>query len=127
MIKNGIECIWTDKKRTFLGLPLSFTRYFITKEKFIRRRGFFNIIEDEFELYKVIDKKLKLSFGQRIVNCGSIIANVKDVDTPEIEIKSVKNVRKVMQIFEENINIQRDRYNIRGRDMVGAGSDNDEN
>ena len=22
--------LWTDKKRTFLGLPLSFTRYYLT-------------------------------------------------------------------------------------------------
>ena len=127
MKKGAIDFVWTDKKRTFLGLPISFTRYFITKEKFVRRRGFFNLVEDEFELYKVTDKKLKLPFGQRLFNCGTIIVHVKDVDTPELEIVSVKRVRDVMKIFEENINLQRDKYNIRGRDMVGAGTINDEN
>ena len=126
MKKNAIDFIWTDKKRTFLGFPISFTRYFITKEKFVRRRGFFNLIEDEFELYKVTDKKLKLPFGQRLFNCGTIIVNVKDVDTPELEILSVKNVRNVMKILEDNINLQRDKYKIRGRDMVGAGTINDD-
>ena len=126
-MKNQVDFIWTDKKRTFLGLPLSFTRYIITKEKFIRRRGFFNLIEDEFELYKVTDKKLKLSLGQRIFNCGTIVIHAKDVDTPVLEILSVKRVRDVLKILEDNVNLQRDRYNIRGRDMVGAGTENEEN
>lgn len=120
MRKNEFEYIWTDKKRTFLGLPISFTRYFITKEKFVRRRGFLNIIEDEFELYKVADKKLVLPFSQRIFGCGTIVIHVKDVDTPIAEIHSVKNVRSVLKTLEENVNIQRDKYNIRGRDMVGT-------
>lgn len=124
MKKNEIQYIWTDKKRTLFGLPLSFTRYFFTKEKFIRRRGFLNIVEDEFELYRVTDKKLKLPLGQRIFNCGTIILNVKDVDTPVLEVLSIKNVRQTMQLLEDNVNLQRDRYNIRGRDMVGAGGEN---
>lgn len=124
--KGAIDYIWTDKKRTLFGLPLSFTRYFITKDKFIRRRGFLNIVEDEFELYKVTDKKLLLPLKLRIFGCGTIGVNVKDVDTPEIEIYSVKNVRNVMKILEDNINAQRDKYKIRGRDMVGAGSVNDD-
>lgn len=126
MGKNEIDFVWTDKKRTLFGLPLSFTRYFMTKEKFIRRRGFLNLIEDEFELYKVTDKKLKLPLGQRIFGCGTIIIHVKDVDTPVLEILSVKKVRNVMKTLEDNVNLQRDHYNIRGRDMVGAGTDNDQ-
>ena len=33
MEKNDI--LWTDKKRPFFGLPLSFTRYTLTKDKLI--------------------------------------------------------------------------------------------
>ena len=39
MGKNEIDYIWTDKKRTLFGLPLSFTRYFLTENKFITRVG----------------------------------------------------------------------------------------
>ncbi len=126
MKKNEFDYVWTDKKRTIFGLPISFTRYFITETKFIRRIGFFNLVEDEFELYKVTDKKLVLPFGQRIFNCGTIVAYVEDVDTAVAEIKSVKNVRKVLATLDEKINVQRDKYKIRGRDMVGAGT-TDEN
>mgnify|MGYP000183488994 CR=1 FL=1 len=44
--------LWTDKKRTFLGLPLSFTRYYLTDHQLITRVGFLSIKEDEIELYQ---------------------------------------------------------------------------
>ena len=56
MKKDVINYIWTDKKRTIFGLPISFTRYFLTEDKFITRKGFLSIEEDELDLYRVIDK-----------------------------------------------------------------------
>ena len=120
MKKADFEYIWTDKKRTIFGLPISFTRYFLTKEKFITRKGFFTIVEDEFELYRVTDKKLRLPFFQRLFKCGTILLTVKDVDTPIKDLTSVKKPREVLNLLDTHINIQRDRYNIRGRDMVGS-------
>ena len=54
MKKDVINYIWTDKKRTIFGLPISFTRYFLTEDKFITRKGFLSIEEDELDLYRVI-------------------------------------------------------------------------
>ena len=96
MKNDGIDYIWTDKKRTLFGLPISFTRYFLTKDKFITRKGLLRVEEDELELYRVIDKKLVLPLFQRMFKCGSIVMNVKDVDTPVKEIKSVKAPRDVL-------------------------------
>lgn len=118
---KGIDYVWTDKKRTIFGLPISFTRYFITNDKFIVRKGFLSLEETECELYRVTDKKLVLPFIQRLFGCGSIALNMKDVDTPTYEVHSIKKPREVLKIFDERINAERDKYNIRGRDMVGAG------
>ncbi len=122
-MKKEFDYIWTDKKRTIFGLPISFTRYFITETKVITRTGLLSITEDECELYRASDKKLKLPFFQRLFNCGTIHLYVTDVDTPLKEIKSVKNPRKVLEILDRQINIQRDKYKIRGRDMIGASDD----
>ncbi|MBQ1538545.1 MAG: PH domain-containing protein [Ruminococcus sp.] len=120
MKKDLFDYIWTDKKRTLFGLPLSFTRYFITETKFITRKGFLNVEEDEFELYKVTDKKLSLPFGQRMFGCATITLHVRnDTDTPVKEIKSIKNARDVLSILDKQIDMNRDKYNIRGRDMYG--------
>lgn len=98
MKKDVINYIWTDKKRTIFGLPISFTRYFLTEDKFITRKGFLSIEEDELDLYRVIDKKLVLPFGQRMFGCGTIVMNVKDVDTPIKEVKSIKAPRYELTI-----------------------------
>ncbi|MBQ8966754.1 PH domain-containing protein [Ruminococcus sp.] len=119
MKKDVFEYVWTDKKRTFLGLPWSFTRYYLTESKFITRTGFLSVQEDELELYRVLDKKLVLTAGNRMVGCGTIVMNVRDVDTPVKEIKSVKNPREVMKLLDKYIDINRDRYRTRGRDLYG--------
>ena len=118
--KNKTEYIWTDKKRTFLGLPLSFTRYCLTEKKLIVRTGFFNIHESEFDIYRVIDKSLDMPFFQRLFGCGTVTINVKDTDTPVSVIRSIKDPRAFMDLLDEQIELQRDRYNIRGRDMTGG-------
>ena len=118
--KEEFDYIWTDKKRTIFGLPLSFTRYFLTETKFITRTGFLSIDEDEIDLYKITDKKLKIPFSQRLFKCGSIIIYSKDTDTPQKEVSSIKTPRKVYELIERYVNAQRDKYGIRGRDMMGT-------
>ncbi len=116
-MKDGYEYIWSDKKRTLFGLPISFTRYILTEKKFIVRTGFLNIHESEFDLYRVIDKSLDLPFGQRMFGCGSVNINVRDNDTPRVTVKSIKNPRVFLSLFEKQVDIERDKYNTRGRDM----------
>ena len=120
MAKEEIQYVWSDKKRTLFGLPLSFTRYFLTETKFITRKGFLSLEEDELELYKVVDKKMQLPFGQRLFGCGSIVLYVEDTDTPVKEVLSVKAPRRVAQLIDKYVDQQRDRFHIRGRDMMGA-------
>lgn len=125
MKKANIQCVWTGKKRTIFGLPLSFTRYFLTESKFITRSGFLNLIEDELDLYKITDKKLTLSLWERIFRCGTITINARDTDTPIKKVDSIKVPREFLSLLDKHINIQRDKYRIRGRDMI-AFSDVDE-
>ena len=120
MKKDVFDYVWTDKKRTFLGLPWSFTRYYLTESKFITRTGIFSVQEDELELYRVLDKKLVLTMGDRMVGCGTIVMNVRDVDTPVKEIKSVKKPREVMKLLDQYIDMNRDKYRTRGRDLYGG-------
>ena len=58
--------IWKDRKRTFLGLPLSFTKYRMDADKLYIETGFFNSTEDEVRLYRITDVTLKRSFGQKL-------------------------------------------------------------
>lgn len=120
MAKLDFDYLWTDKKRTLFGLPLSFTRYILTDKKLITRTGFFTVHEDEIELYRISDKSLNQTLGQRMFGVGTVHINCRDVDTPIKDVISIKKPREFMNILEENVDIQRDRYRVRGRDMIGS-------
>lgn len=119
--KLGVDYVWTDKKRTFLGLPLSFTRYILTETKFIIRTGFFTIMEDEVDLYRILDKSFMQTLGQRIFGCGTVTITSSEKDSPKKEIKSIKKPREFMDILEKYVDAQRTKYSVRGRDMIGMG------
>ncbi len=120
-----IEYVWSDKKRPFLGLPISFTRYYLTENRLITKTGLFTIKEDELEIYRIVDKSLQRSIWQRIFGVGTIVLFCKDMDTPEKNIISVKCPREVSDLIGSYISQYRDRYSIRGRDMIGAAGEGD--
>lgn len=111
--------IWTGKK-CILGLPISFTRYILTDNMLYTKIGFLNIKEDEIELYKITDKTMTFTLGQRMVGCGTITVTARDCDTPEKKLISIKKPREVKRILDEAVKSERDKYLVRGRDMVGA-------
>ncbi len=115
------EIIWTGKK-CILGMPISFTRYILTESKLITRIGLLNLREDEIELYRVYDKSMKLPLGQRIVGCGTITLLSKDSDSPSKVLQSIKRPREVKRLLDEAVQAQRDKYSVRGRDMMWASA-----
>ena len=114
--------LWSGKK-CILGMPISFTRYVITDTTLYTKIGLFNIREDEMELYRIFDKKLSFTLGQRIFGCGTVSIAAKDIDTPEKKLISIKKPREVKKILDDAVRVQRDKYYVRGRDMIGGSVD----
>ena len=72
--KVSTDILWKDRKRIlFLGLPWSFTRYSVSKDRFFISKGFFSVKDDEVRLYRIMDISLERSFMQRLVGVGTII------------------------------------------------------
>lgn len=115
------EILWTGKK-CICGMPISFTRYILTESKLITRVGLLNLKEDEIELYRVYDKSMTLPLGQRMVGCGTIVLLSKDSDTPTKKLERIKRPREVKRLLDEAVQQQRDKYSVRGRDMMGASA-----
>lgn len=109
---------WNDRKRTFLGLPLSFTRYFLTEEKLLVRTGFLSMKEEEVRLYRILDVTLKRSLRQRIFGLGTIHCCSADKSTPEFDILSVKNSKWVKETLSDLVEQERSRKRISGRECL---------
>ena len=86
--------------------------------------GFFSIREEEIQLYRIMDVTLKCSLLQRIFKVGTIHCCSGDKTTPEFDIKDVKNPSNVKELLSKNIEIQRDKKRISGREFLGDFDEN---
>lgn len=116
MEKN--EILWTDKKRPFFGLPLSFTRYTLTKDKLIITVQFLSLHEEEIRLYRIMDVTLQQSFLQRLFDVGTIHCCSVDVSSPEFDISSVRMPRKVRDMLSEAVDTQRKERNVTSSEFI---------
>ena len=102
-----MEYLWSDRKRTLFGLPLSFTKYALNEERLFIETGFLNKTEDEVRLYRIMDVSLKRSFWQRIFRVGTIHCCSADKSLGDFDIMSVKNPKDVKEQLSQLIEAQR--------------------
>ena len=113
------EILWQDRKR-YLGLPLSFTIYSFSKNKFYMKTGIFNTKSEEILLYRILDITYRQSFGQKIFGVGSVILNTADKTTPVLEIRSIKTPDRVRKALSNLVEQRRDEKRVTGKEMFGA-------
>ncbi len=124
--KPEIEYVWKDRKRTLFGLPLSFTRYYLTEEKLIIDTGFFTRTEDEVRLYRMMDLTLKRSMFERMFGVGTIHCCSGDKSMGDFDIKHIKNPRNVKEMLSEMIEKTRLERRVGMREHMGDDEDFDD-
>ena len=122
---SEINCIWKDRKRTFLGLPWSFTKYKLTEDRLFIETGFFNSIENEVRLYRILDLQLTRSLGQKIFGLGTIKVKSADKTLADFEIKNIKNSKEVKEQLSQLVEDMRDKKRVVNREMM-INSDSDD-
>ena len=114
------EIMWKDRKRIFCGLPWTFTRYSLTREKLLIDTGFLRRNEEEIRLYRVLDMTLKRGPIQRIFGLGTIHCCSADKTAPEFDIKNIKNPVETKNLLSDLVEEERSRKRVSGREfMVG--------
>ena len=113
------EILWQDKKR-YLGLPISFTIYSFSNNKFYLKKGIFNISSEEILLYRVLDLTFKQSLWQKIFGVGSVILTTADKSTPVLEIRNIKTPDRVRKALSTLVEMRRDEKRVTGKEMFGA-------
>ena len=113
---KGAVLVWKDRKR-FLGMPLSFTRYYLIKKpgswfKIFSDIGLTYSVVDEVNLYRVYDISLSQSFVGKMFNTGTVVLYSNDERTPKFVLKNVKDPFKVRNMFSNYIEEQRKLNNV---------------
>ncbi len=110
--------IWSDRKRTIFGLPLSFTKYTLTDDRLFIQTGLFTTVEDEVRLYRILDVKLTRTLGQKIFGVGTIKVCSADKSLADFEITSVKNSAQVKEQLSELVEKNRVEKRVINRESM---------
>lgn len=121
------EIVWSDRKRwAFLGLPWTFTKYSLTKERLIIQKGLFSISEEETRLYRIMDISLQRSFSQRLFNLGTIRLCSSDKSLGDFELKNVKRAKEVKELLSQSIEEQRTTKRVVNREILSCSEEEDD-
>ena len=112
------EIVWSDRKRIIFGLPWTFTKYSLTKEKLLIETGILNKDEEEIRLYRIMDMTLRRSFWQRLFGLGTIHCCTADKSTPEFDILRIKNSEQVKDMISDLVEEQRDLKRVSAREFM---------
>ena len=99
---GGIDIVWTDKKR-ILGMPISFTRYMLSRDRIFIKSGFFTTNVEEILLYRVRDLTFRQTLWQKIFGVGSVIIQSTDKTNPECELKNIKTAFEVKEMLHASV------------------------
>ena len=76
-------------------------------------------------MYRILDITLQRPLLQRIWGLGTIRLNTADKTSPEVEIKRIKNAKKVKEMLSDMVEHERDEKRIGAREFMGYGDVDD--
>ena len=110
--------VWQDRKRTFLGLPLSFTKYMLTEDRLFVEKGFLTSTLDEENLYRVRDVSVTRTLGQKLFGLGTVKVFSTDASNGETVLESIKQPIEVKEEIVRLVEAARKKHNIRASEML---------
>jgi uncharacterized membrane protein YdbT with pleckstrin-like domain len=110
---------WKDRKR-ILGMPLSFTKYRLDKNRLFVSKGLFSTVEDELAMYRVLDVRLLRTFGDKIFGVGTVILYTADETHKELKLEKIRRSKEVRDMVSEIAESERAKLGIKGRELYGV-------
>ena len=118
--------VWQDRKRIAFGLPWTFTKYILPKEKLLIQTGILNTKEEEVRLYRIMDMTLRRSLFQRLFGLGTIHCCSADKSTPEFDIKWVPRSAEVKETLSGLVEAERMAKRVSGREFMTDEDDGED-
>ena len=118
MSKERKNILWSDRKRTIFGLPLSFTKYELTEDRLFISKGLLKTTYDEVRLYRMLDVQLSRTLGQKLFGLGTISIHSSDASMNDFDIVNIKKSNDIIELLSQNIEKQRDAHRVFARESV---------
>ena len=113
---NGVEVIWTDRKRIF-GLPISLTKYSIIKKdgmwiKLVREVGLLHREVEEVQMYRVDDVGVFRSLVDWLWGVGTVEIYCSDASCKKLNFVRVRDPNNVRNIINDLVEEDRNNRNF---------------
>ena len=118
--------VWQDRKRIVFGLPWTFTKYVLTKEKLLIQTGILSTKEEEVRLYRIMDVTLRRSLAQRLFGLGTIHCCSADKSTPEFDIKWIPDSAAVKEKLSDLVEAERMAKRVSSREFMTDEDDGED-
>lgn len=126
--EKGNSIMWYARKRTLLfALPLSFTKYTLLDDKLLLNSGFFNTVEDEIRLYRILDLTLTRTIWQRILGLGTIVCKTSDKSVPLLQIQNIKDSSNIKEMLSNQVEKERIAKRVTSREYMSSDNFDDDN
>jgi uncharacterized membrane protein YdbT with pleckstrin-like domain len=114
-----------ERKRWLIfGLPWTFTVYTLNADYVTRKKGLFNITEDDCYMYKIQDVQLTRSLCERCFGTGTISCKTGDQTDPELCLIHIRNSQEIKDfILDASEKDRMKRRTLRTLDIGGSGGD----
>ena len=99
------------------------TVYTLTDQRLSIRRGVFNRVTEDLELYRVRDTRLEQTFFERMFGLGEVILFTSDASTPEIHLPWLKNAETLRESVRRLSEARRDAKRVRTLESGAGGFD----
>ena len=110
---------WKDRKR-YLGMPLSFTKYRLEKNRLFVSKGLFTTVEDELVMYRVLDVRLKRTFMDKLCGVGTVILYTADETNKELKLEKIRTSKEIRDLISEIAESERAKLGIKGKELYGV-------
>ncbi len=115
-----MDYVWKARKRTWFGLPWTFTVYTLTEDKLLIESGLFTSRQDEVRLYRIMDISLTRGLIQKIFKMGTITCVSADKTMPTFQIKNIKDSKNVKETLSNMVEEERSKKRVSSREFMMA-------
>ena len=113
---------FAERKRwVFLGLPFTFTKYYIKEDMITIRSGLLKTVENDCYMYKVQDVQLSATLFERLFGLGTIVCHTGDTTHPRLLLEHIRNARAIKDFLLKES--EEARLKRRTVNMLDIGSD----
>ena len=123
---NKDKLLWYYRKRSWCGLPWTFTKYGLSEDRLFVETGLFTTKHYDARLYRIMNTSMSCTLIQKIFGLGTIHIDGTDKDLGCYDLINVKHCEQIKDLIDEAVEKERVRNKVVVREYASDADDVDD-